>query len=59
VTDPLATAAAEARAIAEHTTARDAAIVAAREAGHSLRAIAKETGLTHPGISKILKRRAR
>lgn len=35
---------------------RDAAIVAAREEGFSLRAIGAAAGLTHSGVSKILER---
>lgn len=41
---------------AEAARQRDAAIVAAHQAGHSLRAIAKAAGLTHPGVKKIVER---
>lgn len=49
----------EAEAAATASRRRDAAIVAAREAGASLRAIATRVGLTHPGVRKIIDRSTR
>lgn len=40
----------------ERTAARDAAIVAAVQAGESMRAVARRYGLTHPGVRKIIHR---
>lgn len=41
---------------AQATTDRDAAIVVARDAGHSLRAIAEAAGITHTGVAKVVAR---
>ena len=54
--DHLTAVSAESAAIAHHTAERDRAIVAARQAGHTLRAIAAAAGLTHPGVIKIIER---
>lgn len=54
--DHLATAARAARAIRRATDARNAAIVAARDAGATWRAIALATGLTEPGVLRIYRR---
>jgi DNA-binding CsgD family transcriptional regulator len=43
------------RAMAAALARRDAAVVAMRKEGASLRQIAAEAGLTHPGVLRILR----
>lgn len=48
-----------AKAVGTATAKRDTLIVAAHDAGVSAREIARVTGLTHPGIAKIVARARR
>jgi hypothetical protein len=41
---------------AQARAARDALVVAAVRAGASLRAVARACGMTHPGVTKIVRR---
>lgn len=45
-----------ARAVTRSREQRDAAILAAHEAGATLREIAGAVGLSHPGVLKIIQR---
>jgi lambda repressor-like predicted transcriptional regulator len=46
----------ERRIDAEERAKTEALVIEAHEAGRSLRAIAKESGLSHEGVRKMLKR---
>lgn len=46
----------ERRIDVEERAKTEALVIEAHEAGHSLRAIARESGLSHEGVRKMLKR---